>query len=209
MRVYFVLIGEGSSDSGMVRHLETLCIHAGADEASGIAPDFRQLPRIGRSVRDKLRAAVELEPSANLLLIHRDADSRDHRPRYDEILEAIRINNMEVPHVAVVPVQETEAWLLLDEAAIRRVAANPRGRVPLNLPTPAAVERLANPKEFLQRALINAAEVTGRRLDRFKMQFGTQRHTLLEFLAIGGPLEQVASWTRLRTDIQAAINAMK
>jgi hypothetical protein len=208
MRVYFVLIAEGSSDRGMVRHLETLCIDAGADEASGIAPDFSRLHGVGHSLRDKLRVAVELEPSANLFFLHRDADSRDHRPRLDEIREAIQTNKMEMPSIAVVPVQETEAWLLLDEQAIRRVAANPRGRVPLNLPLPSAVEKVARPKELLQRALITAAEVTGRRLDRFKEQFGTQRRTPLEFLPIGGPLQQVDSWTRLRADIRAALESI-
>jgi len=63
--------------------------------------------------------------------------------------------------------------------------------------------------ELLQSALIAASELTGRRLDRFREQFGTHRRTLLELLPIGGPLEQVESWTRLRTDIRAAIRAME
>jgi hypothetical protein len=209
MRVYFVLIAEGSSDRGMVRHLEALCIEAGADEASGSAPDFSRVFGVGNSLRDRFRAAIELEPSANLFFLHRDADSRDHKPRHIEIREAIEADNQQVASVAVVPVQETEAWLLLDEAAIRRVAANPNGRVPLNLPAPTAVEQRAHPKEHLQEALITASELTGRRLDRFKTLFGTQRRILLELLPIGGPLEQVNSWTRLRADIRSAIDAMK
>lgn len=206
MRVYFVLVAEGSSDRSMVRHIETLCIDAGAEEVSGIAPDFSRLAGVGRSLPDKLHAAIELEPSANLILVHRDADSRDHRPRRDEIRDAVQTVDLERPSVAVVPVQETEAWLLLDESAIRRVAANPNGHVALNLPMPPAVERLARPKEVLQRALIAASELSGRRLDRFKNQFGAQRRMLLEFLPIGGPLEQVDSWTRLRADIRAVID---
>jgi hypothetical protein len=208
MRVYFVLVAEGSSDRGIVRHIETLCIDAGAEEVSGIAPDFSRLPGIGNSLRDKLHAAVELEPSANPIFIHRDADSRDHRPRHDEIRNAVQDNEVRRPSVAVVPVQETEAWLLLDESAIPRVAANPKGRVALNLPTPSSVERLARPKEVLQRALIAASEMNGRRLERFKNQFGAQRRTLLELLPIGGPLEQVDSLTRLRDDIRAVLEEM-
>jgi hypothetical protein len=208
MRVYFVLIAEGSSDRGLVRHIETLCIQAGADEASGSAPDF-SLISVGKSLQDRLQAAIELEPSANLFFLHRDADSRDHEPRHAEIRAAVEAVPGNIASVAVVPVQETEAWLLLDEKAIRQVAANPNGHAPLNLPAPSAVERRAHPKEHLQEALIAASELTGRRLDRFKSQFGSQRRVLLELLSVGGPLEQVNSWTRLRADIRAAIDAMK
>lgn len=189
----------------MIRHIETLCIDAGAEEVSGIAPDFSRFLGVGNSLRDKLHAAVKLEPSANLILIHRDADSRDHRPRSDEIRDAIQASKSRIPSVAIVPVQETEAWLLLDEPAIRRVAANPKGHISLRLPAPSAVERVAHPKEILKKALIAAAEVSGRRLERFKNQFNEQRRRLLESLPIGGPLEQVDSWTRLRTDLHAVI----
>ena len=205
MRIQFVLIAEGSSDSGMIHHIELLCIHAGADEASGTAPEFSRLSGIGTSLRDKLQAAMQLEPSANLFLLHRDADSRDSGPRHDEINDAIQANNLRTPCVAVVPVQETEAWLLLDEEAIRRVAANPKGQVPLNLPSPSSVERLANPKERLQQALVDASELTGRRLKSFKARFNTQRRTLLEQLEVGGPLERVPAWTRLREDLRMGI----
>ena len=189
----------------MVPHLEQLCSDAGANEVNGTALDLSRVDDVGNSLLDKLRVAMRQEQSANLFFLHRDSDERDHRPRRRQIHAAIDANSPSVPCVAVVPVQETEAWLLLDETAIRRAAANPRGRVSLNLPLPSAVERLARPKEFLQGTLITASEHTGRHLDRFKAQFGTQRRTLLEQLPIGGPLEQVDSWIRLRADIRAAL----
>jgi hypothetical protein len=44
----------------------------------------------------------------------------------------------------------TEAWLLIDEKAIREAAGNPKGRQPLNLPKPSKTEELSDPKETLK-----------------------------------------------------------
>jgi hypothetical protein len=132
MRIHFVLVGEGPSDEGLIPHLENLCIELGATEVTGIAPDFQRLESpIRKTVMDKLQAALQLEPTANLFFVHRDADSRNPQPRYAEIKTAASNCELEAPWVAVVPVQETEAWLLLDEGAIRSVAGHPRGRISL------------------------------------------------------------------------------
>lgn len=202
MFVHFLFIGEGTSDGGLIPHLESLCIEAGATEAMGVAPDFRRLSKpIGNSVEAKLRAALALEPEANLIFVHRDADGRDGNPRYTEIANSVNVCACTIPFVCIVPVQETEAWLLLDESAIRRVVGRPNGHVPLNLPTPNGVERVARPKERLREVLATASEATGRRLERVRQDFPLQRRALLLDLATAGPLERVQSWSRLRADI--------
>ena len=182
--------GEGSSDDGMIPHLESLCIDAGATEVTGVAPDFRRLPvAIGHSVDAKLKAALALEPEANLVFVHRDADARVGTARYSEIADASAACGGDRPVICVVPIQETEAWLLLDEAAIRRAVGRPRSNVKLELPSPSAVERVARPKERLQQVLERASEATGRRLERIRQDFPLQRRALLEDLPIAGPLE--------------------
>src|SRR5690606_40429727 len=52
------------------------------------------------------------------LFVHRDADARDPTERLTEIDQAFKLIKSP-PYVRVVPVQETEAWLLVDESAIR------------------------------------------------------------------------------------------
>jgi hypothetical protein len=210
MRIHFVLIGEGSSDNGLIPHLEKLCIEAGADEVSGTSPDFQRVSElIGSRIEAKIRATFLLEPGANLIFIHRDADSRNPNPRYKEIYLATRAASWTQPYVAVVPVQETEAWLLLDEGAIRQIAQRPSGRGALSLPRPKRVESVASPKEKLQRALISACELKGRRLERFKRNFSAHRQLLLQRLPIGGNLNQVLSWVRLRRDLERVIRRMR
>ncbi len=206
MNINFVLIAEGASDYALVTHLEALCSYCGATEVTGVALEFERLPAsVGRSVLDKLTAAQKAEPGANLFFVHRDADGRDSSSRHQEIRAAVETCQLVVDWVAVVPVQETEAWLLLDETEIRRVARKPRGSVRLELPSPQQVENVANPKERLKVALTEASEASGRRLDRIRRDFSNQRELLARRLSVEGPLSSVPSWVRMRDDLQRII----
>jgi hypothetical protein len=209
MRIHFVLVAEGGSDEGLIGPLENLCIDCGATEVTGTAPDFGRLRHsVGHAVLDKVRAAVELEPSANLFFIHRDADSPDPAPRYLEIAEVVASASLGEAWVLVVPVRETEAWLLLDERRIRQVAGKPNGKGMLNLPATAHTEGVANPKERLKAALAAASELSGRRLKKFKSEFPIHRRMLLQALPATGAIEQLASWARLRSHTASAISQM-
>lgn len=209
IRIQFIFLGEGTSDSGLIPHLENLCVQLGADEVTGAAVDFRRLSgNIAGTVEAKLKAALKLEPNTNLIFVHRDSDSRDSMPRYEEIASAVAASAMPKAYVCVVPVQEMEAWILLDEASIRNVAGRRSGKVPLNLPRPNQVESIASPEERLMKALLDAAELTGRRRARFQAEFPTHRQLLLERLPTGGALLQVPSWTRLNADLAAAVKSI-
>lgn len=204
--VYFVFVGEGTADDKFVTHLEKLCIYCGADEAYGIAIDWMRLrDRPSKRIKDKVRAALDLEPGANLIFIHRDADTPDPKPRYEEIRAALEELRLSIPGVGVVPVQETEAWLLLNEEEIRRVAENPKGKVPLDLPPASKVEAVANPKQRLHQALLKASELRGQRRQRFKSTLPQRCRILLERLEPEGTIQQVKAWRRLRSDLKAAI----
>jgi hypothetical protein len=47
----------------------------------------------------------------------------------------------------VIPIRMTEAWLLLDEEAIRDSAGRPSSSVSLGLPLPQRVETIPDPKQ--------------------------------------------------------------
>ncbi len=203
-RVHFVLVCEGSSDENLVPHLRELLVQCGAQSATGAAPDFARLRgRVRRDVRSRVRAALILESNANLLFVHRDADSTDDRRCREEIDQAIRATEYDGEWIAIVPVQETEAWLLLDEMAIRRAAGRPNGRTDLGLPRPNAVELVSRAKEKLRAALLTASELAGRRREGFSRKFPTVRGRLLRELRTGGPLEGVPAWVRLKLDVSA------
>lgn len=206
-RVRFLLLGEGGSDLALVTHLERCLILAGAEEAGGEAPDLgRLLHPPGHGVAEKLRAALEqLHPVFDAVFIHRDADSPDPTPRNEEIRRAVAEVAPELRFVAVVPVQELEAWLLVDEREIRRVAENPLGRAPIDLPSPSAVEDVARPKERLEAAIVIASELTGRRLDKLRARLGGKRTVLIRRLDPTGPVSRVPAWRRLQEELRALV----
>ncbi len=210
IQVFFLFVGEGPSDTALVSHLEELCILCGADEAAGVAPDLTSLPqKPSKTVNGQLLAALELEPNADLIFVHRDADSIDPEPRYLDISRAALKLELDGRVVPVVPVQETEAWLLLDEEEIRRASDNPNGREDLDIPSPTRVEAIASPKERLFRALETASELRGRRLAKFKRSLPRRRRLLLERLSPTGLVTQLPAWQRLREGLEHTILGMR
>lgn len=207
MDVRFIFLGEGPFDATLVPHLERLCVEAGATQALGLAPDLGRLPTPpSRTVNGKIECALALDPDVDLVFVHRDADSPDSEPVRTHILDAAMPYQDNAEIIPVVPIQETEAWLLLDEQAIRAVAGNPRGANPLNLPAVGSVESTANPKEALEAALLAAAGLTGRRHRRFRARLGEVKRDLMGRLAVGGEIENVPSWHQLRIDVETAIS---
>lgn len=204
----FLLIGEGSSDVQLVAHLKELCTRCGADEVTGSAPDLRLLPEVGHSLNDKLSAALRWEPDVDLVFIHRDADGPDPAPRRAEIQRVAREMERDLPAIPLVPVRATEAWLLVDEAEIRRAAGNPNGRVQLDIPSPTDAETVSDPKQLLFDLLRAASELSGRRLQRFERDLHRRRTNLLQNLRCEGPVSQVPAWRRLEADLSRAIDRL-
>ena len=145
MHVDFVLIGEGPSDYALVTPLRDLLIKLGASSVYGYAIDFRRVSNVRSDVYSKLAWAIENASGTDLFFIHRDADARDSERRRTEISDAASACDCE-SFVCVVPVHAIEAWVLIDEPNIRRLADNPSGTVYLGLPKSAHVERVADPK---------------------------------------------------------------
>lgn len=149
------------------------------------------------------------DPDFACVFVHRDAENEPSEHRHDEVRTAITEVSFAGPAIAVVPVRMTEAWLLLDERAIRRVAGKPSGRAALGLPAPRHAEGTADPKTVLQQALITAAEVRGRRLKTFRGQFGNHRRQLLSLLDPDGPVACLPAWQRLRRDIDDLVRTLR
>jgi len=209
MTLRFLFVGEGSSDHALVEPLQELCLRLGASEVRGVAPDLRRSQSKSLRVVDKLETALQLEPNVDLVFVHRDSDDPDPEPRYSEIREAVRAVDTRTPWIAVIPVQATEAWALVDEHAIRRVADNPNGTVPIDIPRPSQVEEISDPKSYLEDLLVRASEHTGRHLKRFRRDLAQRKFYLIEQLDLDGPVSQIPSWARLRNDVSAILDDME
>jgi hypothetical protein len=149
------------------------------------------------SLGDRLREAVDRYP-CDVLFVHRDQEAAPLESRRAEIAAATRsLSSVEI--VPIVPVRMTEAWFLFDEAAIRKAAGNPSGRVMLDLPPLASMETRADPKQMLIDLLEVASEQTGRRLA--KLRPGHLRHRVAELIDDFAPLRALSAFGRLEQDV--------
>jgi hypothetical protein len=155
-----------------------------------------------------LRRISHENSSPSLIFVHRDADSDSDANRREQILSAASKVSLVAPVVPVVPIQELEAWLLLDEAAIRAAVGRPSGHEALDLPAGRSIEAMKSPKEILREACVVASRTKGRRRDSELRKFSARRRTLLERLDIDGPVRQLTAWQRLEQDIALAVTQL-
>ena len=217
MIIRFLLVCEGSSDDALVHHIQRLLIESGATEADGVPFHSRtRLTDSGTPLANKVREGLKLSDSPNLLFIHRDADhhcdthAAGAEKRYEEIVTAVQSASHGGRYVGIVPVRMTEAWLLVDECAIRQVAGSPHGRQDLGLPSVSKIETITKPKKLLEEVLFRAGSPKGQRnKKKFREKFGEHRRQLIESLPVGGPLKHLDSWVRFRDDTKAALQALE
>jgi hypothetical protein len=104
----------------------------------------------------------------------------------------------------VIPVRMTEAWLLFDEAALRKAVDNPAGKNPLNLPRLKTLESLPDPKKILYDLLRAASGLKGRQLQKFKPNKFV--HQVAESIEYFSPLRQLSAFQALETEIQSLLS---
>ena len=122
---------------------------------------------------ERIAKGIELYP-CDLLFVHRDAARESIEKRVREIRESVEQCAIETPPVVcVVAVRMQEAWLLIDESALRKAAGNPQGRQPLDVPDRKKLENLPDPKQRLHDLLHQASGLRGRRLKRFIRDVGS------------------------------------
>lgn len=197
-----VLVTDGSSDAVLVwilRWLLDACTPASVDLRWA---DLRGLRPAPATLSERLARAQLLQP-CEVFFVHRDAEAQDPTQR---VLEIQAANATGLPHVCVVPVRMTEAWLLFDETALREAAGRPSGREPLELPDRRQWDTIADPKDVLHRALRRASATRGRRAKRFSPMRAT--HRLAELIDDWSPLRGLEAFQKLEADTAAALRAL-
>ncbi len=198
----YTLLGDGSSDRLLDHPIRWALSKLGVSVELGQWADLRLATPRPQSLAERARAALEMYPS-ELLFVHRDAENASLRDRIEEVRDAVR--SITEQHVAIVPVRMTEAWLLHDEEAIRRASGNPNGAVALSLPSPSKVESNVDPKSTLERALLTASELTGRRLQKRKAEFPQMRARTAELITDFAPLEVTPAFTAFFSALKSAL----
>lgn len=206
MNIRFTLVGDGPTDAALlpiiswairsdrrVREIEAQFAHPST------------LPPTRDGLAARLRAATK-NYSGNIFFVHRDAERESISKRRKEIQDAIATLKVNMIAVPVVPVRMTEAWLLIDEFAIRSAAGNPNGNCQLNLPKIGKVETESQPKQVLYSALKAACELKGRRLTKFDPC--AKAWLVSERISDFKPLRQFQAFVEFEKDLGAALDKL-
>lgn len=170
------LVSDGSSDRALIPSLTWLLQqHQVKYPIQFEWADLRRLRKPPQGLAQRIEKSLELYP-CDLLFVHRDAERSSRQRRVKEIHKALaEVGSWSAGRtVCVVPVRMMEAWLLIEETALRQAAGNPLGKKPLQFPPIEALERLPSPKKTLHKLLRQASELTGRRLRKFPVSAGVQ-----------------------------------
>jgi hypothetical protein len=177
--IRYTLVSEGSSDRVLLPILNWLLRQHTADYAIQAEwAELRHLPRPPKGFAAKIRMSLDLYP-CDVLFVHRDADRVAYHTRVTEIQRVLsQVDAWDIERsIPVIPVRTTEAWLLINEVALRLAAGNPNGRQQLEIPPLNCLEQLADPKQVLHQLLKDASELSGRRLKRFPIEARVWRIT--------------------------------
>jgi hypothetical protein len=159
------LFAEGPTDHRFLKPLlrrvcENLCAWRG--RAPVELPETLELhspPRFRGERRDRriLEAARHALGAWNVLFVHADGDGDCQRARVERVdpgLTLIReaIQDERLKGIAVIPVRETEAWVLPDGDALRAALGVTSPNNALGVPgRPREVERVLDPKQALEK----------------------------------------------------------
>lgn len=186
----YTLVADGSSDRTLIPILNWLLDRTDIP----YQPQFADsLPPVSDGLKQRVLVALRRYP-CDLLFVHRDAENQEFAERMAEIHRELL--GLDTPYTPIVPVRMTEAWLLSSEAAIRKAADNPNGKVALNLPTWREWEQKTNPKQILFDALRVASGLQGRHQRRFSEH--AARHRVAEVTDDFSPLENLSAFAQLQ-----------
>lgn len=200
--IQFTLFADGPTDRALLPVLGWLIRETHRPDT--IAHEFLSKPelRSDLSFTAQLQTALDLAP-CDILFVHRDAEKQDPQLRYDQIGKAVALlsaSHAKIPHVCVVPVHMTEAWLLSDESAIRKASGRPNGAESLELPKLNRLESLPDPKATLRELLREASGKKGRRRSSFDVREAAA--LVPEFIASFAPLRRLSAFARLEADLR-------
>lgn len=167
------LVCDGSSDTCLTDIVQWLMDTNFPDAAFRVTPATEVIPARVPLIQRLERAYELYQP--DLILCHRDAEAAGFDFRRNEIVTSAASQPVPVEVIPMVPVRMLESWLLTDELAIRRAANNKNGTVPIKLPDPARIEKLADPKTTLFDALTTASDLPPRRRRGFNVQHARSR----------------------------------
>jgi hypothetical protein len=150
--VVFAFYGEGKADYEFLlrvieRYLKQIAPHADfvPDRVHGI---------VGNTELERQTKLAEDYAGSHFIIIHLDADARTD---VDAIENRLIPDYQKKRIVPIIPIKETEAWILADFEAFKEVIGTKMSAKELGFPAqPKEVEKINEPKEVIKTAISRA-----------------------------------------------------
>lgn len=202
----YTLLSDGSSDEALIPILDWL-LHENFVRCpiQSEWAELRWLRNLPKNLSDRIILSLKLYP-CDLLFIHRDAEREPLEVRIQQIRSAIENSGkqqLSMPAVCVVPVRMQEAWLLFDEASLRKASGNPHGREHLQLPPIGQLEQISDPKSLLYGLLRIASGLQGHRLKKLRVNKLARR--ISRFIDDFSPLRVLPAFEALEDQVEQVI----
>lgn len=199
----YTLLSDGSSDQALIPIinwvLETNDVRLAIRSAWA---DLRKLSEPPKTLEARIITSIDLYP-CDVLFVHRDTENQSPKQRRLEIESALKALADPPPTIFVIPVKMMEAWLLINEMAIRKASGNPNGKSRLSMPGIHTIEAIPDPKLELYQLLRIASELKGRRLKQ--MNASRSVHLVAQNTRDFTPLRRLSAFQQFEKDIQTLI----
>jgi hypothetical protein len=203
MNLTYTLLADGSSDKALIP-----IINWTLEQIPNIRfnSQFAELSLKSKARAGLFRRAEEAIKvyECDILLMHRDAEKLPANFRIEEIRNDLA--KLGKPYIPIVPIRMTEAWLLIDEQAIRSAASNPNGTIELSIPRANRLEDIPDPKNVLFETLKLASELPAGRLRKFRPE--ACRHRVAELISDYSQLRKISAFVQFESDLMACVQAL-
>ena len=205
--INYTLLSDGSSDR-MLMPIITWSLKQNLGQDVLIQPDWANLYHASANLDlyKKINYSLDKFP-CDILFVHRDSEKKSEsvvQERKQEIEDAWinSVKNSE-KYVPVIPIRMSEAWLLVDELAIRSASGNPNSTIPIQFPKISRLESLPNPKEILEALIRKASGLRGRNLK--KLNVDKAKHRVAEHIVDFSPLKRLTAFQTFESDLKSVL----
>lgn len=204
--ISYTLLADGRSDYALINvinwSIRNIDKYIAVNGKPADFSKFRNPPKL-KDLHRRVEFAAENFPS-QLLFVHRDAEVRNGLSvRVSEIEGHMTKSKYADPYVMIIPVQMTEAWLLISEEAIKRAAGN-NNYGELKLPSTSRLESINDPKKILHGLLLEASGRKGRAKTKFNVHQAV--HLVAEYTEDFAPLFELESFNCFYSQLERTID---
>ncbi|PLK44451.1 DUF4276 family protein [Emticicia sp. TH156] len=174
-QVFTGLFTEGSTDISFLEGIVQKALQSIAFECSGQIDIYVSSISINRSELSFVEQVIEASKKGvadfgiQIICVHTDADAQTSSNAYQnkinvaqESLSTLNPDDYCLVMAAIVPIQETEAWMLADKELLKRVIGTTKSDEELEINR--NPEQIARPKEVIENAIrIARVDLTRRR----------------------------------------------